>query len=108
MAVINSKTKTSIIALIMIFAMAASLIVLPAVNAHDPPLSWPTYAFISVAPNPIGVGQTANVNFWLALPPPTASAQITTLKSWGLLHQMLLEEHTLPIRLTQLAFTPSR
>ncbi len=75
MAVINSKTTTSIIALIMIFAMVASLIVLPAVNAHDPPLSWPTYAFISVAPNPIGVGQTVNVNFWLALPPPTASAQ---------------------------------
>ena len=28
----------------------------------------PTYAYINVGPNPIGVGQTVNVNFFLAIP----------------------------------------
>ena len=64
-------TNTTIVLLLMA-AMAFALIV-PLTKAHDPPLSWPTYAFCSVAPNPIGIGQTVNVNFWLALPPPTAS-----------------------------------
>ncbi len=34
------------------------------VHTHLP---WqiPTYSFISVSPNPIGVGQTVNVNFWV-------------------------------------------
>ncbi len=27
-----------------------------------------TYAYINVAPNPCGVGQTVTVNFWLAVP----------------------------------------
>ncbi len=31
----------------------------------------PTYAFINVAPNPIGVGQTATINFFLATPMET-------------------------------------
>ncbi|MEM2969174.1 MAG: hypothetical protein QXJ76_07745, partial [Candidatus Bathyarchaeia archaeon] len=32
----------------------------------------PTYAFINVAPNPIGVGQTATINFFLATPMETS------------------------------------
>ncbi len=28
--------------------------------------SYPTYAFINVAPNPVGVGQTVNVNFFIS------------------------------------------
>ena len=32
----------------------------------------PTYAYINVAPNPIGVGQTVNVNFFLATPMETS------------------------------------
>jgi len=31
----------------------------------------PTYAYLNVAPNPIGVGQTVNVNFFLATPMET-------------------------------------
>jgi hypothetical protein len=36
-----------------------------------------TYAFISVEPDPVGVGQTAYVNFWIDKVPPTAEG------SWG-------------------------
>jgi hypothetical protein len=57
------------------FAMAFSLFALPAANAHDPPWNITTWAFISVEPNPIGVGQEAFVNFWIDKVPPTVSRQ---------------------------------
>ncbi len=54
--------------------MITSLVILPT-TAHTPGWEIPTYSFIVVSPNPIGVGQTVNVNFWINQPPPTASAQ---------------------------------
>ena len=69
-----SKNKTAIaISLFLMFAMAFSLIALPASNAHTPAWEVPTYAFINVAPNPAGVGQQVTVGFWLNAPPPTAN-----------------------------------
>ncbi len=70
----NLKTKTSAIAIsiFMILSMTTSIMLLPNVNAHTPPLNIPTYAFCNVAPNPAGVGQSVNVGFWLGQPPPTA------------------------------------
>jgi hypothetical protein len=60
------------IAVFLTVSMAASITL---VNAHTPAWQIPTYSFISVSPNPVGAGQTVNVNFWVNLPPPTASAQ---------------------------------
>ncbi len=45
--------------------MTASVILLPNVSAHKPPIQVPTYAFINAAPQPIGVGQTATITFWI-------------------------------------------
>jgi outer membrane protein assembly factor BamB len=56
-------------------SMTASMILIPSANAHFPAWPIPTLSFCSVSPNPIGVGQTARVNFWLGQPPPTASGQ---------------------------------
>lgn len=61
--------------ILLILSMDASMMLLPSVNAHTPPLQIPTYAFISVTPNPAGLGQTLTVGFWLQVPPPTAQAQ---------------------------------
>jgi outer membrane protein assembly factor BamB len=73
-----SKNKTAIaIALFLMFAMTFSLVALPAANAHTPPWAVKTFAFIQVNPNPVGVGQTAYVNFWIDCVPPTA------IGSWG-------------------------
>ncbi len=47
------------------FAMAFSLVALPAANAHTPAWSIPTYAYIVTEPNPIGVGQTVHIYMWL-------------------------------------------
>jgi hypothetical protein len=69
-----SKNKIAIaFALFLIFAMASSLIALPAANAHTPAWKIPTYAYINVAPNPVGLGQSVSIGFWLNQPPPTAS-----------------------------------
>jgi hypothetical protein len=63
-------------AILIAVLLAASIVAsITLVNAHTPAWNIPTYSFISVSPNPIGVGQTVNVNFWVNLPPLTASAQ---------------------------------
>jgi hypothetical protein len=68
--------KTLAILILAILATSTiSIAILPATNAHTPAWSLQTYIFISIAPNPIGVGQAVNVNLWLNLPPPTAGVQ---------------------------------
>jgi hypothetical protein len=67
----KNKTKATM-ALFLMLTIVATLISLPTVNAHDPPWQIPTYAFLVVAPNPIGVNQQVEVVFWRDIPPPTA------------------------------------
>ena len=45
--------------------IAIPLFALPTANAHDPAWKIPTYAFISVSPNPVGVGQRTTIVVWL-------------------------------------------
>ena len=53
-----TRSKTAIaIAFLLMFAMTFTLVAVPLVDAHDPPLQIPTYAFINVAPSPVGAGQ---------------------------------------------------
>ena len=62
----KSKTK-AMIAAFLVLTFAVALVVLPTANAADA-IPTPTYSFIYVAPNPVGVGQTATVYFWTANP----------------------------------------
>jgi len=62
----NNKLTT--LPLILILTVAALITLLPAVQAGD----FPTYGYITVAPNPIGVGQQATIIAWLDKVPPTA------------------------------------
>jgi hypothetical protein len=64
-------TKASI-SLILMLIFAFSLIALPTTNAHTPPWTLQTYAYINVAPNPAGVGQDVTVVAWINWPSPTA------------------------------------
>ncbi len=69
-------TKTlSTIALVLILTFSALMAAMPAAKAHTPPWTIPTYAFLNVAPNPVGVGQAAFVNFWIDKVAPTANSQ---------------------------------
>jgi outer membrane protein assembly factor BamB len=69
---IQGKKTLSAIALILMLTFAAFMAAIPTANAHTPAWTLSTYAFINVAPNPVGVGQTAYVNFWIDKVPPTA------------------------------------
>jgi len=71
----NSKGKTSTItaALLIILAMAISLVALPVANAHDPAWNVPTYAYAAASPDPVGVHQTVTLVFWVDKIPPTAA-----------------------------------
>lgn len=59
----KSKLLT-VIALILLSSIAISTITLPASNAHSPPWTIKTWAYIDVAPNPVGVGQTTFISMW--------------------------------------------
>ncbi|MGD0071856.1 MAG: PQQ-binding-like beta-propeller repeat protein [Candidatus Bathyarchaeia archaeon] len=72
---LKSKTMAIMIAVLLTVSMTASMMLVPNAGAHTPAVTYPTYSFMSVSPNPVGVGQTVRVNFWVNLPPPTASAQ---------------------------------
>src|SRR5450759_4786459 len=61
----SRKTIAIALAIFLTISMGASTILTPAANAHTPPWNIPTFAYINVAPNPIGVGQQASVIMWL-------------------------------------------
>ena len=69
----TSKSKISVIALVLLLTISAILVALPAVNAHDPPWELVTYCYVAPAPPIVGVGQPMLIQFWLNYLPPTAS-----------------------------------
>ncbi len=71
MSMLNDK-KTVTIAVLLILTFSVSLVAVPLANAHDPPWTVPSYAFINVAPDPAGLGQSVTIGMWLQMIPPTA------------------------------------
>jgi hypothetical protein len=65
MKISRSKTTATAVSLFLMFAMAVSLIALPVVNAHDPPIEITTFAYILVSPNPAGVNQKVDIIMWV-------------------------------------------
>ncbi len=63
---INGK-YSAVIALITLISIIP-LAFQPTVNAHSPSWSITSYAYISVAPNPVGVGQEVAIVFWADYP----------------------------------------
>ena len=69
MKILVNKAPTAI-ALFLLFAMAVSLVALPAANAHDPPWEITSYAYMIAIPDPVGVGQTTYISLWVDLAMP--------------------------------------
>jgi hypothetical protein len=67
------KNKNRIMAILIISILSISAATISIAQAHTPAWTLPTYSFVNISPAPIGVGQQVNVNFWLQVPPPTAS-----------------------------------
>ena len=65
MQLFKNKYAAISIALFLMISMAASMMLLPNANAHTPKWNIPTYAYITAAPNPIGVNQTTYIIMWL-------------------------------------------
>ena len=73
MQISKNKTAAIAIAIFFILSMTASTMLLPTTNAHSPAWTIPTYAFVTAAPNPIGIGQYTTIVMWLDQIPLTGS-----------------------------------
>ena len=69
----KNKNLTIMIALFLIISMSASMILTQTANAHTPPWTITSYAYLNIAPNPVGVGQVAAVAMWVDAPLPGAT-----------------------------------
>ena len=64
MKTLKNKIMAIMIAAILTVSIGLSVSLIPSASADTPPLSWPTYSYLAVNPNPTGIGQTVNVGFW--------------------------------------------
>ena len=70
---LKNKTIAILTTLILTVSIAIPLVNLPATKAHTPPWKMETWAYIAVAPNPVGVGQKVYINMWVDKPMPGAT-----------------------------------
>jgi outer membrane protein assembly factor BamB len=77
---IKNRIVTIVIAIFLMISMSASMMLMPNVNAHTPVWQIPTFAQISVAPDPVGVGQTVAVYMFLGNAPVPGSAVTNTYR----------------------------
>ena len=75
MQILKNKTMTILVALILVTSISTSTMFLPSAKANNPPWTIVSYAYLSVSPNPIGVGQTADVCMWVDAPLPGAAIE---------------------------------
>jgi outer membrane protein assembly factor BamB len=79
MKVYRIESKSLMTLLLTIVIAFSVFTVLPVASASN---EVPTYAFVSAAPNPIGVGQTASVLMWLDKLPPILTAEGSWAAKW--------------------------
>ena len=70
----DTKNKAFAIAIVMLLTVSIiSTLTIQSISAQITSAQVPTFAFINVAPTPVNLGQSVTVNFWIDIPPPTAS-----------------------------------
>jgi hypothetical protein len=65
MNIAKNKALAIAIATFFVLSMTASTVLIQNASAL---MNFPTLSYINVAPNPVGIGQSVTVNFWLAVP----------------------------------------
>ena len=73
MTKLKNKIAATTIVIFFVLSMTASITLVPNAYAHSPPWDIPTFSFLSLSPNPAGIGQSALIAFWLNIVPPTAN-----------------------------------
>ncbi len=71
----KNSVKTTLIASLLILSMSTLVVLLPSVEAHTPPWTIISYAYVVAAPNPIGVGQPVSIVMWVDTPLPVCNRQ---------------------------------
>jgi hypothetical protein len=78
MQIVKNKTAAISIALVLIISMGASMLLIPATNAHTPPYQIQSYALVEALPHTTGLGQTVVVYAFLGNAPPPGSSELNT------------------------------
>jgi len=73
MTISRNKTTAIAIALFLVLTVAVTMVALPTVNAHTPAWTIPTWSYISLVNDVIGVNQETVVVYWTNAIPPTAN-----------------------------------
>jgi outer membrane protein assembly factor BamB len=73
-----NKTKTTIAIALLLMLTSMLIAATPIANAQYP---FKTYTYIVVSPNPVGVGQSVTILFWLQAAPPQISS--TSYYGWN-------------------------
>ncbi len=68
------KTLAIVISILLIASMTTTIFLVPTTQAHTPPWKYNTFAYIVAVPNPVGVGQKADIVMWLDKIPGGAAA----------------------------------
>jgi hypothetical protein len=72
MEILKNRSKISAITFVLVLTVSAILVALPIVGAHDPPRTFPTWTYLTISYNPIGVSQQTLFVWWCNVYPPTA------------------------------------
>jgi hypothetical protein len=73
MRILKNREATIAAVVVLIIAVSASMALLPSANAHTPIWTFDSYAYLTVQPSPVGVGQTVHVVMWIDGPLPGAT-----------------------------------
>jgi hypothetical protein len=112
-----NKIIVVMIALFLTVSMASSLNLQPIASAHTPPWQVATWAYMNVAPNPIGLGQTVSVIMWLRDPMTGAALtnnvrytnyNLTIIKPDGTVTQQIWPIETDPTASQYYPYTPDQ
>jgi hypothetical protein len=76
MQIAKNKTAAATIALFLMLAITVTFVVLPNANAHTPPWTIPTTAYVIAVPSTIGLGQYTTIVVWTDRYSPTAGGGI--------------------------------
>lgn len=67
-------------ALILTVSMLSSVMRIETANAHTPPYYIVSYAYITAAPQPVGIGQQMSVSFWVDYPLPGTTYLLSNVR----------------------------
>jgi outer membrane protein assembly factor BamB len=70
----TTRETKILVALTLMVTIVIPLIALPIANAHSPPWEITTWAYVTAAPNPVGVGQKVIIVGWSSIVLPSATA----------------------------------